>query len=365
MSFLGFLGDSIDNVGTFFNLPEWGISEGQAGGKTVNTGRVKPSGTASNSPLLNGAHQTQQVLNNMNFGGGQQTKRNDGVVTDGGGGTVYNGGTNYAAQNAAAISQLGQSESVINNALARLAPQLDIAFGNIDRNYSTRQNELNTTRDSSEKQYKTQTTQNQQSFRGNKNVINDQASSGLRGLQRLLGSYGAVGSDMGLAGRAVSDVASQQNSGAGQAFSQNQQSLDTNWGNFQNQFENEKRKVDDWRNQERQKVEQQSLTTRQDLLSKLADIRGQMAAARGGSYASSAQPFLDQANSFSSRIDQLGAINPTYTGVTPQYQEATLDSYDTGNGASIGVRNPLMGGLNTPFLNSLLGGRDKERKQLV
>ena len=369
------LADTIDNVGTFFNAPDWGISESQAGGRTSNTGRVPYSGNTTNNrsqaigDLVNTSYnqnqawdylqnQQREAQNRLSEGG--QTGYSQG---DGNGSSVYNG-PNYAQQNAAAIGQLGQSESTINNALNRLGVQQDIAFGNLDKNYGTRTNELNTQKATNENNYNQSTTQNQQSFRGNKNVINDQASSGLTGLQRLLGSYGAVGSDLGLAGRAVGDVASQQNAGAGQNFSQNQQSLDTNWGNYRNEWDNERKKVDDWRNQQRQQVEQQTLTTRQDLLSKLGDIRGQIAAARGGNYASSAQPFLDQANGLSSRIDQLGAFNPTYTGVTPQYQAPELSSYDTGNGATIGAAQGQVGGMNTPFLNALLGNRDK-KQQLV
>lgn len=270
---------------------------------------------------------------------------------------------NYSVINADTIAQLGQSESTINNALGRLGNQLNIAKSNIGSQYGQRSGELDTSFNQNQNSYNSSTTQNKQNLRSNKNVINDQASSGLRGLQRLLGSYGAVGSDMGLAGQAVAEQASAQNAGAGQAYAQNQRSLDTNWGNFNNQLESERKKLNEWRGQQEQQVEQQSATSRQDLLTKLSDIRGQMAAARGGSYAAGAQPYLDQANSLSGRIDELGRFNPTYSGVTPVYEAPTLGSYDTRNGATIGAQAQGRGGLNTPYLNILLG-REKD-KQLV
>ena len=278
-------------------------------------------------------------------------------------GTTYSSTPNYAAISADTIAKLGQSESTINNALGRLGNQLNIAKSNIGSQYGQRSGELDTSFNQNQNSYNSSTTQNKQNLRSNKNVINDQASSGLRGLQRLLGSYGAVGSDMGLAGQAVAEQASAQNAGAGQAYAQNQRSLDTNWGNFNNQLESERKKLNEWRGQQEQQVEQQSATSRQDLLTKLSDIRGQMAAARGGSYAAGAQPYLDQANSLSGRIDELGRFNPTYSGVTPVYEAPTLGSYDTRNGATIGAQAQGRGGLNTPYLNILLG-REKD-KQLV
>lgn len=276
--------------------------------------------------------------------------------------TTYGGYGSAAAQNNA-IAQFNQSAGIVQNALDRLPGQLDIARGNINTAYNTGINELNSQRSANEQNYSQSSLQNSQNLRSNKNTINDQASQGLRGLMRILGSYGAVGSDLGLAGRTVADVASAQNAGAGQNFSQNQQNLDTNWGNYKSAFDNEKRKRDDWRTGQLNQAEAQSSSTRQDLLSKLAAIRGDEAAARGGSYVGAAQPYLDQANALSARIDELGRINPTYTGNTPTYTAAPLSSYSAGNGAVTSLQDRVQGGLNTPFLNMLLG-RDRRENQV-
>ena len=266
---------------------------------------------------------------------------------------------NYAQQNASVLSQLAQSGNTIQSALDRLPAQLQIALGNIDSTYNQKNNELQSAYNQNENSYNTSTTQNQQNFRSNKNTINDQASSGLRGLQRLLGARGAVGSDMGLAGQAVADVASQQNAGAGQTYAQNQSGLDTNWGNYKLSDEQEHKKLADWQTQQQNSARSQSDTTKQDLLSKMADIKGQMGAARGGSYSASAQPYLDQANALSAGIDNLAKINPTYNGTTPVYTAAPLSSYSTGNGATLGTQSADGTSLNTPWLNTLLG-KDKK-----
>lgn len=273
---------------------------------------------------------------------------------------VYQAAPNYSAINANALSQLSQSEGLINNALNRLGSQLDIAKYNIGQTYGQRSNELDTGYKNSQNTYNTSTTQNQQGFRTNKNAINDQASAGLRGLLRMLGSRGAVGSDLSLASRTVMDEATAQNAGAGQTYAQNQSSLDSNWGNYKNTFDTERKKLNDWQTQQLNNAEQQSLTSRQDLLSKLANIRGEMAAARGGSYARGAQSYLDQANALSGQIDQLGRFTPTYTGTTPVFTPAPLSSYDTSNRAAASLQNNPAVVADTPYLNMLLE-KDKQK----
>jgi len=338
----------------------------------LNTSQTTPTLTGYTSPsdwvqrqqlLQNSRNLVNQVMDGMTFstGGNINGNANTNQDTTQTPSTTYT--PNYAQQNASAISQLSQSGNVIQNALNRLPGQLDIALGNIGTQYNQKNNELQSAYDQSQNSYNTSTTQNQQNFRSNKNTINDQASSGLRGLQRLLGARGAVGSDMGLAGQAVADVASQQNAGAGQTYAQNQSGLDTNWGNYKLSDEQEHKKLADWQTQQQNSARSQSDTTKQDLLSKLADIQGQMGAARGGSYSASAQPYLDQANALSAGIDNLAKINPTYNGTTPVYEAAPLSSYSTGNGATIASNAAAGGDLNTHWLNTLLGN-DKKKTAL-
>lgn len=234
------------------------------------------------------------------------------------------------------LAMYDQAAGQYQNQLDRLQGQLNTAYGNIDKQYNIKNNELNSALDQARGQYGDQTTQNQQQRRTNLNTIEDQSSAGVRGLQRRLGAWGAGGSSEAMysAPEAVMTQANQQRNGAAQTYSQNQSNLDSNWGNYQTQHENEKRKTDDWRNSQRQSAEAQSLSTRQDLLGKLGEIKSQRAAYAGGNGASAAQSYIDQANALNGRIDALAAINPTYTGVTPQYQQQALDSYNVGGSAA-------------------------------
>lgn len=262
------------------------------------------------------------------------------------------------------LAQFDQSEGVINNSLGRLDNQLNIARGNVTGQYDNQVRDLDTQKANAQSGYNTSSTQNSQNLRSNKNTITDQSSNGLRGLMRMLGAYGALGSsDSRVAGRAVADQASQQRAGAGQTFAQNQSDLDTNWGNYQTQFNANRTGLDNWKQNNLQQIEAESLTQRQGLLSKLADIKGQRAALIGGSYTGSAQPYLDQANSLNGQIDNLGRSVQAYAGTAPKYEAKPLSTYETGSGTAGVIANTNEGAsmMNTPYL-SLLLGRDKKQQ---
>lgn len=259
------------------------------------------------------------------------------------------------------LSQYDAAINQYNNALSRLPGQLGIAEGNINTQYGQNLNEINSARDQAQNNYNDQTTQNSQSYVTNKNQIKDQASQGLRGLQRMLGAYGAGGSSDALyvAPQAVATQQTTQNAGAGQNFATNARTLDTNWNNFLADDKNSRAKLHDWQSQQLQSAQSQSDTTKQSLLSQLAAVKGQRAAAAGGSYAAGAQPYIDQANALSGQIDALARLNPTYTGTTAVYKAPTLDSYTAGQGTAATIDPGAQGA--TPYLAALLGQQQKDK----
>lgn len=251
-----------------------------------------------------------------------------------GGGVSYSGGGGGGSSAPAApaydpkvLAQYDQSIGIVNDALGRLGRQQSIALGNLDKNFEIQKQELIGSKKSGKRNYRTNTTQNKQSHLSSKNTINDQYSSGLRGLMRTLGAYGAVGSDLGVASNAASDVATMQRSGAGQTFAQNQQTLDTNWQDFLGKWGASRDKLFDWRDQTADGIRQQTQQTKQDLLLKKADYEGQKAAAAGGDYAGGAASSINAAKGLSGKIDNLGKINPSYNGKIAAYTAPSLSSY--------------------------------------
>lgn len=261
------------------------------------------------------------------------------------------------------LAQFDQAISVLDNSLGRLPNQLGIAKANVNDTYQQGQNELVSGKKQARNTYDTSTTQNNQSYRTDKNSIADTASSGLRSLQRLLGAYGAGGSSEAryVAPEAVATQASQERAGAGTTFAQNQLGLDTNWNNFMTDYENSEEKLKDWRTQQLRSAESQSLSTKQNLLSKLADLKGKRAQAAGGDYTGGAQPFVDQSNALSGKIDALARFKPTYDGTTPTYQASELDNYIANAGGAPGVSRSVNDDA-TPYLAMLLGNNDKDKR---
>ena len=348
----------VDTLGTAANLPEMGLSEWLNGGnKTTYTGRAgaKTSkyglGDLTRDSYNRAVAQTKgdnKQPQQANRGGnsGYQQSPNLGYYSNGGGSGVSGGNRASAAQLAEYDQGIGQLE----HGLGRVDNQLGVRLGNINNQYNTKMNELRSSWNKAEGQFNDQTRQNQQQRRTNINNINDRASVGLRGLLRSLGSMGAVGSDMQLAGRAVQSQANQQRAGAGQTYAQNQKQIDTTWGQFKNDYEDEKKKAGDWKANEENAARQASQTTRQNLLTQLAQLRSQKATAQGANGANAARADLARANALSNEIDNLGRQQSTYNGNKVQYNAKDLDSYKVGGDTSVGISNPTTPG-SDPTVN--------------
>ena len=296
-------------------------------------------------------------------GGGHQpgpNTQNIGVGFGGGGGM---GGGNRAS--AAQLAEYDQGIGQLEHGLGRIDNQLGVRLGNINNQYNTKKNELKSSWNRAEGQFNDQTRQNQQQRRTNINNINDRSAVGLRGLLRSLGSMGAVGSDMQLAGRAVQNQASQQRTGAGQTYAQNQKQIDTTWGQFKNDYADEDKKLNDWKANEDNAARQSSQTTRQNLLTQLAQMKSQKAAAQGANGANAARADLGRANALSSEIDNLGRQQNTYSGNKVQYNAKDLDSYKVEGDTAVGVSDPQAAG-NDPTLNiynTRLKQEDERKRQ--
>lgn len=295
-------------------------------------------------------------------GGGHQPGPNTQNIGGGGFGGGMGGGNRASA---AQLAEYDQGIGQLEHGLGRIDNQLGVRLGNINNQYTTKKNELKSSWNRAEGQFNDQTRQNQQQRRTNINNINDRSAVGLRGLLRSLGSMGAVGSDMQLAGRAVQNQANQQRTGAGQTYAQNQKQIDTTWGQFKNDYADEDKKLNDWKANEDNAARQSSQTTRQNLLTQLAQMKSQKAAAQGANGANAARADLGRANALSSEIDNLGRQQNTYSGNKVQYNAKDLDSYKVEGDTAVGVSDPQAAG-SDPTLNiynTRLKQEDERKRQ--
>lgn len=333
-------------------------NRGQTVGEQKSNGYTASSLNRSVNPWWMNSYASWQ---NSQKQGGANLNLDLGGGRGGGGGGM--GGGNRAS--AAQLAEYDQGIGQLEHGLGRIDNQLGVRLGNINNQYTTKKNELKSSWNRAEGQFNDQTRQNQQQRRTNINNINDRSAVGLRGLLRSLGSMGAVGSDMQLAGRAVQNQANQQRTGAGQTYAQNQKQIDTTWGQFKNDYADEDKKLNDWKVNEDNAARQSSQTTRQNLLTQLAQMKSQKAAAQGANGANAARADLGRANALSSEIDNLGRQQSTYSGNKVQYNAKDLDSYKVEGDTAVGVSDPQAAG-SDPTLNiynTRLKQEDERKRQ--
>lgn len=244
-----------------------------------------------------------------------------------------------------------------NDALARALKAYNDSRSNIGGQFDTRLNELRSQRGQTEANVSQQRTQNQQHLQSSRNAIRDSASQGLRSLLAALGAQGAGGSSAAqfLAPEAVNSMATAQRSGAAQTFGENAQQIDTSWNNFLSNWNNEKKRVEDWRTNQERQAQADYDTTANRLNDILAGIRNRI---------QPAEAFGGQIANIAGAIPNTIAQARTYTGETPVYSPASLSSYQvaTGPAAEVSQQQPMDS--NMPWLNSILN-RERERRNTL
>lgn len=221
----------------------------------------------------------------------------------------------------------------INNNLDSLQGQLDNDLAGVESEYNQYKNEQQSSYNANENDYNKSTLQNRQNLQTNRNEITDRASSGLRGLLRILGAMGAGGGSVARyeAPGMVTSQANQEMSKAGQTYAQNQSNLDTDWGNYKEQFENDKKKLEDWKTGQIKAKKQANYEKGQSLLADLVTAYGNRAQ-YGGDYGDNINKTYDRIADFRNKINDLGKFSaPQYTGMTSVFKSPDLASYDTGN----------------------------------
>lgn len=252
-------------------------------------------------------------------------------------GTSGGGGSSYNAEEEALKSRMRgiydkQAEDIKSN-INSLGSQLDNDLAAVKGEYDQYKNEQESAYEANKNDYDNSTKQNQQDLETNRNDITNRASTGLRGLLRVLGAMGAGGGSVARyeAPGMVTSQANSEMSNAGRTYAQNQSNLDTDWGNYQNEFENDKKKLEDWYNGQVKAKKQANEEKRQSLLADLVTAYGNRAQ-YGGDYGNNINDAYKKIAESRNRVTDLGKFTtPNYTGKTAVFKSPDLASYNTGN----------------------------------
>ena len=280
----------------------------------------------------------------------------------------YGGGNTSASDyDPAAVAAFDQSIGNINSGLGRLPGQLDVGRKNIEQEYQTALQKLQLGKNRAQESYDTTKLQSGQDYVGAKNQIGSNVGNNINSLLRLLGSRGAGGSSAYLfnAPQAAARQGNLQRGEVGQAFGRNTGALDTNWGNYQTDYENTVGDVGNQRANQRRELEGGINTNRASLLQSLAQLTTQRGIASGqgaeGAVAA-AQPYIGQANNYLRSADRLGLNVQPFNYNVQAYQAPNLEQYTSSPmQAPQPGQNAQQQNFN-PFL-SLLLGRDKDKRQ--
>lgn len=259
----------------------------------------------------------------------------------------------------ATIAGYGQAIADTQQTIGQLPTQLQGSENQIQSAYNTAYQTLLGQANQAAATYGSNTTQNQQGYVTNKNTIGTNAGQSLNGIERLLGSRGAGGSSAALiaAPQAVAQEATSQRAGAGQAYGATQNGLDTSYGTYKQQNQNDINSIGSQEQQQDNAAVASMNSTKAGLLQQLATLSAQKAAAQGTDPTVAAQPFLTQANNYLQSASTLGlnTFTPAYN--TTAYSAPSATTYTTNQFASPVTSNPSAGITNTsvsPTLSPLL-----------
>lgn len=360
------LGDVIDSIGTFFNLPEIGLSEAAAGGKkTSNTGRVDinrglsnaistgPLSVGGHSPNLTGAYDAAVALDPVKppipvddtgtNGSGVTGATNSNTVIGGGG-----VGPSQIEINAL-MNAISQTDTVRDNRNAQAQNDFQKAMDA----YSA-QNAIDRAR------HEDQLAQNDSTMTRNRQQSLLSSAQGSRGLSQVLAALGALGGTGSiLANRAVAQQANQDLGNAQDVFNANAKSLTDSWVDAEGQ---QRQREEDARNKLqalRQNNENARLTDQQSIFNQLAGLYGAGTSGYSQNIARAAalQPQITQTTN---------PIDSRFVGANSTYAPAALKNYLAGIG-DMSVKTQGGGGSsNIPINSPLFAVSDKRREgQLV
>lgn len=300
-------------------------------------------------------------------GGATDTTSSSPVYDYGSGGGSSGGSTSATSTSTVDPALLAQYDQAISNtqsAIDRLPTQLTSGNQAIDSSFTNAINQLLAAKNQAQGVYKTNKQQTAQDFVVGKNTIRSNAGNSLGSLRRILGSRGAGGSSAYrfAAPDAVTRNATIQQNDLGQTFGRNNQALDTNWGNYLTDYNNEVSSATNQRDTQKRTLQSQIDTNRASLLQSLATLVGQKTAEAGGNTTAAAQPYLDQANKLLDATSKYTTAPINYQ--TKAYNAPDLAKYIVNPNAAPTYQGQTV---NTdyvsPYLAALLGGSANKKQQ--
>lgn len=255
-------------------------------------------------------------------------------------------------------SLYGTYGSQAHTALNDLLGAYNTANQQLNSQYGIKGNELQSGYKQAQNTYKQDVTQQNQNLLNEQNQVHQGVAHAYQNLLNLLGAYGGGSSSVALnwAPMAATRFEQAQVSGANQNAAQNLHSLATNFGNYQNEFDQQKKQLADQQAQDLANNQSQYDATRgqlNDILQAISSraidpntIGSELSTIRGG-------------------IPHTRFVQPSYNGTAPVYTAPSVASFEVATPQS-NVTQQLPGNSSTtPALALFLNAQKKQQNANV
>jgi hypothetical protein len=266
--------------------------------------------------------------------------------------TTYSGGSSDSGPSAQDLAAYNTYQNEAHGDLDRLLHSYNATKDSLNSSYGVRANQLESAKAHAQDNYNDSVTDQNQNLLRQQNQVRQGVHDAYQNLMNLLGAYGGGGTSVAQewAPTAAQHFQNVQLGDANQNTAANLRHLNTNWGNYLQDYRDEKSQLADTHNQDIANAKSQYADTR-DKLNLILSRIGSHAVDPG--VIGSALGALD--------IPHINYVRPTYTGNTPVYNAPNLSTFEasapTANFASPGsVSNTAA----TPALAYLL---DQQKRQ--
>lgn len=256
--------------------------------------------------------------------------------------------------------------SQLQNTLGGLDAQQAVGLGNLQSSYNNQANRLDQQNAAAKRDYETNAQQNQQGYSNNRNAVVNNTRATANALQRLLGLAGSGNSSAAYeqAPYAAGLQGSIDLRNAQQNYSNNQNSLDTNWQDTQRAYSNAFDDLNSQKYQQENGLRSSIAQTRAGLLNQIGQAQVNAGLANGQNYqqaVAARAPYQSQIDDLMSQITNLGNqyANPVLRTPDIKYASPSLNPFLTSKQAQI---SPLVsaggGDISPTFLGLLANKRD-------
>lgn len=299
-------------------------------GKTVNRGGADDLFTGGKllDTGVSGHRSGSFAANRIDDPNPQRPAANDGQAP----GSAYSsgGGSSAPAVDAATVAAINNQIGRTQNLLGGMDGRQNTALSNLLGQFNNQNARLQTQRDDSQSDFNRNTKRVTSDNIRKKAQIGDNVRQNVSSLQRLLGAKGAGSSSAAniMAPYAAARAGTSEREEAGQVYSDNMDSLNTEWNRFDRDWRQKRGDLKDQYEGSRRDTESGFAQQKQNLYSKLEELNAELAKARGGQATGAIGMYGSAIDQLQAQIDALAGRSLSPVAQAKSFQAGQMAAQD-------------------------------------